>query len=143
MNTNLDVRLRAFTIFGFSKEPENLLKRRLSERLGVVPTTLDFGNAGHFFFYAPYGDVAETEQALALKLGFVRSPAKSPLSAQQLLAQRIVTPQQIDAAAIRGNSLVACFSKTDPRFVAFKSLMSLPQLYYWASDGELIGSDNL
>jgi asparagine synthetase B (glutamine-hydrolysing) len=133
---------RAFTIFGFTRELEKMCSR-LAERLGIVPRTMDLGNAGHFFMHTLYGDVAETEQALALKLGFVRSPTKSPLSTQQLLDQKIVTPQQIDTYAIRGNSLVACFSKTDPRFVVYKNLMSAPQLYYWASGGELIGSDNL
>lgn len=143
MNANLDVRLGAFTIFGFTQEPENLLKRRLSERLGIVPRMIDFGNAGHFFFYTSYGDVAETERAIVLKLGFVRSPTKSPLSAQQLLGQKIATPQRIAHDALRGNALIACFDKTEAKFVAFKNLLSLPQLYYWMSGDELIGSDNL
>jgi asparagine synthetase B (glutamine-hydrolysing) len=132
----------AFAIFGFTREIEEL-SRRLGARLGVVPRTIDFGDAGHFFFFAPYGDVAETEQALALKLGFVRSLTKSPLSAQELLDEKIVTPRQVDTHAMRGNCLVACFSKTEARFVAFKNLMSVPELYYWASGGELIGSTNL
>jgi asparagine synthetase B (glutamine-hydrolysing) len=143
MNAHTGVRLGDFTIFGFTKEPEHLLKRRLSERLGITPLTRDFGNAGQFFFYTSCGDVAETEQALALKLGFARTPAKSPLSALHLLDQRIATPQDIDHDVLRGNALVACFSKTEAQFVAYKNLLSLPQLYYWASNGEFIGADNL
>lgn len=143
MNTNLKDRLGAFTIFGYTKKPENLLKRRLSERLGIVPRTVDFGNAGRFFFHTSYGDIAEMELVIVLKLGFVRSPTKSPLSAQQLLDGKIATPQRIDHDAIRGNALIACFSKTEAEFVAFKNLISLPQLYYWVSGDELIGSDNL
>ena len=142
-DANLAVRQGAFTIFGFAQEPEDLLKHRLRQRLGVVPRTLDFGTAGRFFFYTSYGDMAETEQAIVLKLGFVRSPAKSVLSARQLLDQKIVTPQGIDHTALRGNALVACFSKTAARFAAFKNLMSLPQLYYWTSGDEWIGSDSL
>jgi len=142
MSTNLEVQLGDFTILGFTKEPGKLL-RKLSERLGVVPRTIDFGNAGQFFFYTSYGDVAETEQAMALKLGFVRSQTKSPLSAQQLLDQKIATPRRINHDAFRGNALIACFSKTEAKFVAFKNLVSLPQLYYWMSGDELIGSDNL
>jgi asparagine synthetase B (glutamine-hydrolysing) len=143
MNKNFKTRSGDFTIFGFVKEPEGSLERRLSERLGIVPRTIDFGNAGHFFFHTSYGDVAETEQAIVLKLGFVRSQVKSPLSAQQLLDQKIATPERIDHDALRGNTLVACFGKTEAKFVAFKNLLSLPQLYFWVSGDELIGSDNL
>lgn len=142
MNADFKTRLGAFTIFGFAKESEKWL-RRLSERLDVAPRAIDFGNIGHFFFYTSYGDVAETEQAIALKLGFVRSRTKSPLSAQQLLDRKIATPQSIAHDSLRGNTLVACFSKTEAKFVAFKNLVSLPQLYYWVSGDELIGSDNL
>ncbi len=131
------------TLFGFSQEPEDSLKRRLSRCLGVVPRVLDFGTAGKFFFHTSYGDVAETEQTIVLKLGFARSPTKSSLSALRLLDQKIVTPQRIDHAALRGNALVACFSKTEARFAVFKNLMSLSQLYYWKSGDEWIGSDNL
>jgi asparagine synthetase B (glutamine-hydrolysing) len=143
MNPGSNVQLsRAFTIFGFTKDSEATC-RKLDERLGIVPKTIDFGNAGHFFLFAPYGDVAETRQALALKLGFVRLPDRSPLSARQLLDQKIITPWQIDPCAIRGCSLLACFSKTEPRFVAFESLASETDLYYWAVGGELMGSNNL
>jgi len=133
----------AFTVLGFTKQPESLVERRWSDRLSVSPRIIDFGNAGRFFFHASYGDIAESEQAVVLKLGFARSPTKSPLSAQQLLDQGIVAPQRIDHDAIRGNALIACFSKTEAKFVAFKTLLSLPQLYYWMADDELICSDNL
>jgi len=143
MQRSIKEQLGAFTVFGFTQEPEDLLKRRLSDRLGIVPRTIDFGNAGRFFLHTGDGEVAETELALALKLGFVRSPAKSPLSARQLLEHKIATPEGIDADAWRGNALVACFSKTEARFAAYKNLLSVSQLYYWASGSELIGSDNL
>jgi len=143
MSARLKDRPGAFTIFGFTNESEDILRRRLFERLAVVPRTIDFGNAGLFFFYASYGDVAETEQAMVLKLGFARSQTKSPLSAQQLLDQKIATPQGIAHNALRGNALVVCFSKTEARFVAFKNLLSLPQLYYGMSGGTLVCSDRL
>lgn len=142
-DANPAIRHGAFTILGFTKEPEDLLNRRLSRRLGVVPRILEFGTAGRFFFYTSYGDVAETEQAIVLKLGFARSPTKSLLTARQLLAQKIATPQSVEHTALRGNALAACFSKTEAKFAAFKTLMSLPQLYYWASHGVWFGSDNL
>jgi len=143
MNASPDARMRSFTIFGFTKEPEDLLRIRLSERLGIVPRIVRFGNAGQFFFHTSCGDVAETEVAIVLRLGFVRSPTRAPLSAQQLLDQKIANPQRIVYDVLRGNALLVCFSKTEANLVAFKTLLSLPQLYYWVSGGEFIGSDNL
>jgi asparagine synthetase B (glutamine-hydrolysing) len=143
MNADFRTHLKDFSIWGFTKEPQDWLKRRLSKRLGVVPRVIDYGSAGQFFFYTSYGDVAETEAAIALKLGFARSKTKSPLSAQQLLAQEIVTPHKINHAAVRGNTLIACFSKREAKLAAFKNLVSLPQLYYWVSVDGLIGSDSL
>lgn len=131
------------TIFGFTPDPEEVLKRRLPLRLGVTPQTLPVGDRGHLFFYTSYGDVAESDEAVALKLGFARSPTKSPLSAQQLLNQKIVTPGFVNADALRGNALVACFSKTQPLFSVFKTLLAVPQLYYWVSDDGIICSDRL
>jgi asparagine synthetase B (glutamine-hydrolysing) len=135
--------MTAFTMLGFNQEPENLLKRRFSDSLGVVPRIIDFGDTGHFFFHTSYGDVAETEEAIALKLGFVRSRSKCPLSSQQLLHQELVTPRRIDHDALRGNTLIACLSKTKAEFVVFKNLVSLPQLYYWKSGNQFMAADNL
>lgn len=143
MNPNSGVQRGAFTIFGYTQEIDKWT-RKLSRRLAISPRTIDFGNAGHFFCYTSYGDMAETEQALALKLGFVRSTSRSPLSARQLLNQKIATPGRIETGAIRGNYLAACFSKAEARFTAYKNPISLPQLYYWApANGEFIAADNL
>lgn len=131
------------TIFGFTPDPEEVLKRRLPLRLGVTPRSLPVGDRGHLFFYTSYGDVAESDEAIILKLGFARSPTKSPLSAQQLLDQKIVTPKFANPDALRGNALVVCFSKTLPLFSAFKTLCAIPQLYYWVSDDGIICSDRL
>lgn len=130
-------------VFGFSQEPETLLKHKLSERLGLSPRIIDFGNAGRFFFYASYGDIVETEQIIAFKLGFARSLTKSPLSTQQLVDQKVVTPHHVDHQAFRGNALVACFSKKEAQFSVYKTLLSLPQLYFSVSGREWIGADNL
>jgi asparagine synthetase B (glutamine-hydrolysing) len=131
-----------FIVFGFTKNPQ-FLERKLRDRLGIVPRTIDFGPAGRFFLYASYGDMAETEEAIALKLGFVRTPAMSPLSAQQLLEQKVVSPEHIDPHALRGNALVACFSKTRARFSVYKTLLSGFPFYYSVSDDGLFCSDRL
>ena len=84
MNVTLD-ELGDFAVFGFNKEFNYLLKRRFADRLKLIPRSIEFGTAGSFFFYTSYGDVAESEEAIALKLGSLRSLTLSSLSAQQLL----------------------------------------------------------
>lgn len=130
------------TIFGITKDLR-ALEHKLPDRLGIVPRTIDLGRAGHFFFYTSYGETAETEQVLALKLGFVRTQAKEPLSVQELLVQRLITPAKVASDDFRGNALVACFSKVEARFSVFKTLISGPPLYYSISDGIVVCSDRL
>lgn len=132
-----------FTVFGFSKDPVELLKHRLPDRLGILPRTIDFGTAGQSFFYTSYGDVAETEQAIALKLGFVRSLEKNPLSSRELLNQKFVGPGFVESGLMRGNALVVCLSKTEPLLSAFKTILGVPQLYYSISESGIICSDRL
>lgn len=130
-------------IFGLTRHPQEWLRQRLPSRLGITPRSVDMGAAGHFYFHASCGDVAESEHAIALKLGFARSPAGRSLSAQQLLDQKIVQPHGIDNSAIRGNALVACFSKTEPRFSVYQTLMALPQLYYTRLESGLLCATRL
>lgn len=130
MRSTPDIRLGDFTVFGYTREPEAFLQHKLPGRLGVSARTIDFGEAGHLFFYTSYGDVAETDEALVLKLGLVHSPQGVPLSAQELLDQGLVSPRGIEADKVRGNSLIVCFSKRSPEFSAYKTLLSMPQLYY-------------
>ena len=143
MNTTTKIPWQAFTIFGFTREIDTW-SRRLSDQLAISPRTINFGNAGHLFFYASSGEIAGGEEEFILKLGFARTRDKSPLSTQQLLDQKIVTPDRVDFATIKGNYLVAGFSKTEAKFIAYKNLLSSSQLYYWKSvTGDLIAADNL
>jgi hypothetical protein len=128
--SEVNTQLGDFAVFGFTPDSEGFLKQRLQARLGINPRTIKFGSSCHFFFYTCYGDVAESEEAFALKLGSVRSVSKSPLSTQRLLEQKLIKPDFIDHSAFRGNALVACFSKTRPCFSLYQTLMALPQLYY-------------
>jgi asparagine synthetase B (glutamine-hydrolysing) len=141
MPDNLGAQFGDFTVFGFTQEPEAFLQHRLSAHLGVSPRTIDFGSAGHFFFYTSYGDVAETEEAIVLKLGLLHSRKGEPISAQQLLEQKLASPQSIDADMLRGNALVACFSKTAPEFSVYKTLLSVPQLYFSDLDDGVLCTD--
>jgi asparagine synthetase B (glutamine-hydrolysing) len=130
-----------FTVFGFTRRPETFLRHTLPTRLGIAPEVVDFGPAGHFFFYTTYGDVEETEEVIGLKLGLTRSPQSSALSTKQLIDQGLLTPRSVKADAIRGNALLACFSKKVPRFSVYKTLLSLPQLFYSIIDGDLVCTD--
>jgi asparagine synthetase B (glutamine-hydrolysing) len=141
MNANMAAPHGDFTVFGFARDPE-FLEHKLPERLGIVPRTIDFGAAGTFFFYSSSGDIAETEESVVLKLGFVRSLTMSPFSAQQL-AKKAIGPGAIDHQAFRGNALVAGFSKREPRFLCFKTILSAPQLYYARSDSEILCATGL
>ena len=135
--------LSACTIFGFTAMPGRLVKRKLTDCLGIVPRTIDLGRSNTFLLYTSRGDVAETENALALKLGLARTPDRSPLSAQQLLDRRFVSPQCIDPHAFRGNALVASFSKAEPRFSLFRTFLAGPPLYYCVDDDGILCSDRL
>ena len=114
-----------FTVFGFTKNNPELLKHKLAERLGIAPCFIDFGPAGHFFFHTSNGDVVETEEMIALKLGFARSLNMSPLTTRQLVEQKMVTPRTINNAGFRGNGLIACFSKVEPAFSVY-SMQKMP-----------------
>lgn len=132
-----------FSVFGFTSDPDTLLKRDLPLRLGINPRTIDFGTAGQLFFYTTYGDIAETDQAIAIKLGFLRSLEMSPLSASDLLKQQIVGLGTIDSGRVHGNAMVATIGKKECCFSAYKTLLGVPQLYYAQVDGSVICSDRL
>lgn len=134
--------LSSFTVFGFSRDP-SYVKGRLTNQLGITPHTFQIGSLGQFFLYTSFGDVAESDEAVVFKLGFLRSTTKSALTAPQLLAQKLVEPRTINADAFSGNGLVVGFSKTEPVFSAFQTLMSVPQLYYSVSSDGILCSDVL
>lgn len=141
MDNKSNHRFGDFTIFGITQEPQAFLQHKLPTRLGISPRTIDFGDAGHFFFYTSYGDVAETDELIVLKLGLIHACQGSPLSAQQLLDAGFVSPSQIKADELRGNSLIACFSKIAPQFSVYKTLLSMPQLYYSTHSQALLCTD--
>lgn len=130
-----------FTVYGFTRRPGSFSQHRLPARLGVVPRVIDFGSAGHFFFYTSYGDVGETEEVISLKLGLLHSPGGDSISAQELLDQGLISPRSVNADKLRGNALVACFSKTSPEFSVYKTLLSVPQMYFTQLDEGMLCAD--
>ena len=75
-----------FTFFGFSGS-DSFLRHKLPERLGTEPRILEYGSgvADRLFFYTSYGDVAETGEAIVIKLGLLHSVSGEPITAQQLI----------------------------------------------------------
>ena len=132
-----------FTIFGFTQNPVGFLQRHVPDRLEITPRALYLGKYGAFFFHTTYGEVAENDEFVVLKLGFLRSPKMTALSAHQLLGQHLVKPDVIDSGRLRGNALVICMGKKEGSFSAYKTLLGMPQLFYAEIDGGLICSDRL
>jgi asparagine synthetase B (glutamine-hydrolysing) len=141
MHSESKRRFGEFTVFGFTQQPQTFLQQKVPARLGITPRTIDFGAAGHFFFYTSYGDVAETDDRLVLKLGLLHSRQGSSLSARQLIEHNLASPRLIEGSELRGNALVACFSKQAPEFSVYKTLLSMPQLYYSTHEQALLCTD--
>jgi len=95
-----------FSVFGYTKNFEESLKRRFIEKLGINPHKIYLGNAGDLFFYTSYGDVAETNEAIVVKLGFMRSLEKSPLTSKAILEKKLIGPSFICSSEMRGNGRI-------------------------------------
>ena len=129
MKPNLNL-IGDFSIFGFTENLSILEQCKLFDRVDITTRVIDVGQSGHFFLCTTYGEVAETDQAVVLKLGLLHSSERSSISAQQLLDMELVSPQTVKADMLRGNALIVCFSKTSPEFCVYKTLLSMPQLYF-------------
>lgn len=125
-----------FSLFGFIKKNTSV-KRQLLQS-GITPQFVNFGTEGQLFLYSSYGDIAESEEAIGLKLGFIRSKTHSPLSTQQLLEQKSLQPNHVDHHALCGNALLICFSKVKPEFCAYQTIMAPIPLYCFTSEQEII-----
>lgn len=132
------LKLGDFAVFGFTQDNNQFLQHRLPERLGITPRTINFGPAGYFFFHTTFGDMAESEEMVALKLGSVRSPDRTPLSTRQLLDQKALTSDNVNPAAFRGSALLACFNKHKPEICAYQTLLVTPPLFYSRLNSGLI-----
>ncbi|MEM7349061.1 MAG: asparagine synthase-related protein, partial [Chloroflexota bacterium] len=130
-----------FALFGLSRDFAATLAPKLAQ-WGIVPQTVDFGEQGTLFAYTTYGDFIENESLFALKLGFARTPGLTPLSTEQLVTQRILSPSHINQEGVRGNALLACLNKEKPELSIYQTLLATPQLYYTAINGDIICSSN-
>ncbi len=132
-----------FTIFGFTDKPKEIWTAKVERLLGVTPKVIDFGRAGNFFFYTSHGNVAEDAEKIVLLLGFARTVDGAPLTAQKMLKLPEISPEKIVPNVLRGNALVAAFSKKEAAFLVYKTLLAMPQLFFHAAGATLFCADNL
>ncbi len=125
-----------YALFGLTKNPQ--FSHNVKQHLNISPRLIDFGSQGSLFFYSNRGQTVESETDIVLKIGFTRSPDLAPLSAGDLLTQKIIQALQINSQAVRGNAMLACFSKSQPQLTIYQTLMALPQLYYYHTPDTLI-----
>lgn len=90
----------------------------------------DLGAAGAFFVAGDGLDLAEDGALLVAQFGGLRSPVGAALAARDLLERRLVRADGIDAGALTGNGLALAIDKRAPRFAAYATFLSLPQLYF-------------
>ncbi len=130
-----------FALFGFSQQPSGVLRKLTG--LGISPQVIKFGAQGSFYFYTTFGSTVKTEAEIGLKLGYIRTPDITPLSTDNLLAQKLITPARIDQDALRGNALLGCFSKIVPEFSLYQSLFSTVPLYYTQTGSNILCSSSM
>ncbi len=132
-----------FTLFGFTTQPKEVLESRWMAQLGIIPDEIGFGASGTLFLYTSYGEVAESDEAVVIKLGFLREANAAPVSADRLLRKPFLSHADVNTHSISGNGLVIRFEKDAPVFSAFKTILGIPQLYYCVSEKGVLCSDRL
>jgi asparagine synthetase B (glutamine-hydrolysing) len=96
---------------------------------------IDLGGAGAFFLAADGLDAAEHEALLVARMGGLRSPGGTRLSAADLLARRLVAEDRVALGELTGAGLAWGIGKRAPRFAAASTFFALPQLHYVATAG--------
>ncbi|MFC1681203.1 asparagine synthase-related protein [Pseudomonadota bacterium] len=110
------------------------------QQCGIVCKTLNFGEAGQFYFHTTYGDLGESEEDLVLKLGFARSSDSVSLSAVELLRSKLLSPRAVAVDELRGNAILICLSKVQPEFLIYKTLLAPQPLCFTEVMGEILCS---
>ncbi len=131
-----------FLAFGWITTPAPLeLEAQVNSLDGVC--TVRIGERGYFFYTMPvYADVAENDATICIKLGQVHD-GSALLSTETILERGWITPTGAQYEVIEGNAALLCFSKRAPHFCAFKTLLSVPQLYYWTDGDHFLCANNL
>jgi asparagine synthetase B (glutamine-hydrolysing) len=132
-----------FVILGWTKTmlPPKLSK--LAQENGLDYFSWGYGRYGTLFLLNSHPDIACTDEAVVVRLGFARSKSFEPLCAHDLLARQLVSPHGVDHTAIHGKPLVLWVSQRKPAFWVYQSLVSTSQIYYWRADDWTICTDTL
>lgn len=128
-------------LFGFSKNSTCFLDHLVPHALGIRPLRIQYGDTGTMFFYLSGLDVVETEEAIVFQAGALRSQDGLRLSARQMLEQKLVQPDSIHH--LSGNGTVVHINKLASEFLAYQTLMALPQLYYFHDEQNVVCSSNI
>ena len=136
---NLSGKLGNVTILGVTPKTAQSIDHNFQTMFGFRPRIVDYGSAGRLFFYTNQGDLVKNKEVIALKRGHVRNLQYSPLSTQQLLDQKILTPKHVEVDDFSGNAQLICASLTEPALTIYQTFMALPQLFYTSNrDGTYI-----
>lgn len=98
------------------------------------PRELDLGAGGRLALWADGLDVDLSVDRLVLKLGRARCLEGRPLSARRLREDDLITPRGVVAEKLRGSAWMVAFSRHEPCFLAYQTLMALQQLFYARCD---------
>jgi hypothetical protein len=113
--------------------------RALGNRARVFPIE----GYGYFFLTTPaYGDLAENDQMLWIKLGHVHDGERL-LSTSDIIKRGWAGPSGVRVDAIQGSGTLVGLMKREPRCHIYRNLLSVPKIYYWTHDGAFIATNNL
>jgi asparagine synthetase B (glutamine-hydrolysing) len=132
-----------FSIWGYTEEPEKWLQHRLPNRLGIRPVEVKINQSSSSFYYSNYGDIYQDERAVVIKLGFLRTPDQALIRARNLLTDDLIGDHYVRNDRIVGNGLSIYISKTEPNQTSHKTILAVPQVYFFQSQNDLICSDRL
>ena len=134
---------QTFFAFGLMTEPLDPLLGEKIRDLGDKCYTFPLEGIGFFFYTSPeYVDLAQTEEMVWIRLGFVHD-GQHLVSMQEILNLGWAGRQGVNAEKISGSATLIGFQKHKPNCFIYCNLISPPLIYYWRKDGNLLVTDNL
>jgi len=134
---------QTFFTFGLVNEPVNPLLGENIRGLGNKCQTVPIEGYGYFFYTNPdYVDMAQTDEMLWIKLGFVHD-GQQLLSMREIISMGWVGTQGVTAVKIEGSATLIGIQIHEPNCFIYCNLISPPLVYYWCKGGNLIATDNL
>lgn len=129
-------------MFFHSSLPRDL-PSRFGRLAGRAPREIDLGAGGCVALWSDGLDVDLSSDRLVLLFGQARCTAGSAVSARRLREEDLITPHTVAAEKLRGNAWTVAFSRREPRFLIYQTLMALPQLFYTCCDEGILCATDL